>query len=1240
MRIKRSDICSVFTLLVSLFHYNTASGELPESHYYYLDVISKEHSLSHSVVSEIGKDSEGFFWFGTENGLNRYDAYSCMDLSVYGQESGIFNTEPINALYEDKNKNLWIGTGRSKILQIDIKKMQTRSYTLEYDKKEDKQTEITVYDIIQDSKGVLWFATSGGLWFLDSQKDSICLFSYQTIDRTVFANCLAIDQNDNLWLGTRGKGVFKIGENTVVNYLSDITRPYIYDIIPGENNSIWVASHGDGIYLINTEEEKLSHYPVNDLQPDALPNLINCMIPWKENLFLIGTYEGIHIFDIHQKKYYPFNSDFNFPEYPQNIAVHSLYVDNQNILWAGTRGFGIYKYYLKNEDFQHFIPVADDPASLLNKIHTVHSEPDDLLYLGTEDGLIEYKRKKNRKDLYKLPGQNKESVPITSISSLDDDHLMIGTWNMGLWLFSRETKKFSRPGNAKYLDTLTRIYDIHFDGKDDIWIGYHDQGLLNVDRKFIRKKYYPVLDTHAGNKIKSVRKIIEDHNGKIWLGLLSGGLVVYDPGNQKFIDFFNDNNTRHALTNNDILYLQQDSRNNIWIGTNGGGINLYVYDKQELLHFTTDDGIISDVIYSVKEDNNGFIWLQTNRGISRVDYYGHQKHPMPLARNYGIEDGLPNNAFYFCSSSQSSDGMLHFPSQQGLISFYPSSMGINNQPPEIVLTNLEINNRNIYKYDNKAIPREPVNFNLNDLQTISLRHNQNRFFVEFSALDYYKSHKNTYLVKLDGFDTEWNYLETRRSVSYLNLPPGAYTLKIRAANSNNVWTENGKQLSFVIMPPWWATGWAFAGYIFIFIFSIFLARNIALKKERRKNKARLATMKLEKQRELDQYKLDFFTKITHEIRTPITLIMGPLEKMLQDKKEWNSLNSNYLKIIKSNSDKLYHLTNQILDLRKIDEGKLSLHKITDDILSLIEEITERFLPFAETKAISLKFKSTEKSFICSFDGSAIDKILSNLISNAVKFTSEGGNVEVDFSVLSENNSQKIILVVRDSGKGISEQEVKRIFKPFYQSHESDSNVIPGTGIGLSMVKELVELHKGRITVESQPEKGSSFIVELPVERNSELKENIKEKISAGTQMTSQNMSLGKDEKRLLPERNTRILVVEDNRDLNEFLCTILKDKFKIYRAFDGKEAYRKALKIMPDLILSDVMMPVMDGVELCSKIKANNLTCHIPFIMLTVKSNEKSQLEGLYSGADDYIFKPFNTTILQAKINNVLNLKE
>ncbi len=1239
-RIDRTNSWSLTILLVILFQHNFAFGESPESHYYYLDVISKEHSLSHSVVSEIEKDSEGFFWFGTDNGLNRYDAYKCLDLSIYGEEINKFPNELINVVYEDRNNNLWIGASRNEILRVHIPKMQTKSYTLAYDLNHKVEPEIFVYDIIQDKEDVLWFATSGGLWFLDPVKDSICLYENEIISRKLFANCLAIDQKDNLWIGSRGKGVFRKEGDNVTNYLSDVSRPYIYSIIPGNNNSIWVASHGEGVFLIDTGKDKITNFPVNGLQSDALPNLINCMISWKSDRFLIGTYAGIYIFDTQEKKYYPFRSDFIFPEYPQNIPIHSLYLDKQNILWAGTRGFGVYKYYLKNEDFRHFIPDMEEPDNLLNKIHTVYSESNDVLYLGTENGLIEYKKKKERKNIYKLPGQIKEAVLITSIAPLDDENLMIGTWDMGLWLFSRKTKKFTRPQNAKYLDTLTRIYDIHFDGKDDIWIGYHDQGLLNLNRNFIRKKHYPVFDIQAVDEIKSVRKIIEDHEGKIWLGLLSGGLTVYNPEFQEFTNFFNDYIARHELTNNDILCLHQDSRNNIWIGTNGGGLNLYLYEEKEFRHFSSDDGLISDVIYSVKEDNDGSIWLQTNRGISKIDYYAHKSHPRPLTKNYSIEDGLPNVAFHYCSSSQSSDGMLHFPSQHGLISFYPSSMGINNQPPEIVLTNLEINNKNIFEYDQNTIQRKPSDSNLNNLRIIKLKHNQNRIFVEFSALDYYKSHKNTYLVKLEGIDTEWNYLETRRSVSYLNLSPGTYTLNIKAANSNNIWNEDGKQLSILILPPWWATGWSFAGYTLIFILSILLAREIALKKERRKNKARLATMKLEKQRELDQYKLDFFTKITHEIRTPITLIMGPLEKMLQDKKEWGSLNSNYLKIIKSNSDKLYHLTNQILDLRKIDEGKFSLHKITDDIIPLLKEITDRFIPFAETKSIRLKFESDKRTCICSFDGSALDKILSNLISNAVKFTNEGGSIIVRFSTLSEEDSQKINLTVEDTGKGISEQEIKRIFKPFYQSHNKESNVIPGTGIGLSLVKELTELHDGKITVESEPGKGSCFRVIIPVDINSDLNKSIQGKISSTAQSTSQITVSGKDDTKKIQEGTTRILIVEDNVDLNEFLCTVLRDKFKIYSAFDGKEAYSKTLKIMPDLILSDVMMPVMNGIEFCTKIKSNDLTCHIPFIMLTVKSNEKSQLEGLFSGADDYIFKPFNPTILQAKIDNILNLKE
>ncbi|HKK63389.1 MAG TPA: two-component regulator propeller domain-containing protein, partial [Bacteroidales bacterium] len=553
----KMNIIVSYLLLIIICQFQEKKVYAVESHYYYMDVISKEHALSHSVVRVIEKDSEGFFWFGTDKGLNRYDAYTCLDLSIYGQKTDEYNDKIIHAIYEDNSRNLWIGTSSNEVLRIQIPTMHMKSYAIEDHEIVKYDEEVAVYDIIQDNEGIVWFASNKGLHYLDKETDSLRIFQHPTINKNLFINDLSIDKYNSLWVGTRGNGVFRINKGQIRNYLSNIKNPYIYAVIPRQDSVVYAASHGDGLFLIDIKNDVVKNYPVMGMQADALPNLINCMIPWGEERLLIGTYDGIVLFDEHDQTFTKFMSDLALPGYPQNIPVHSLNLDNQNMLWAGTRGFGVYKYYLKNDGFRHFLPVKNDYNNAANKIHAVHPVKD-ALYLGTENGLFEYRGKDTIVHFYHPTNSMDSTVLITSVSSLNNDTLLIGTWGSGLWLFSSLTKKFHRPACSFQLDTLKRIYDVYCDDTD-IWIGSHNAGVLNLDLSFNRKEYIPSLINQSHNEVNSVRKIIKDHKGKIWMGLLSGGIAVYDQETDTFINYINVENLVNELTNNDILCLFQDS---------------------------------------------------------------------------------------------------------------------------------------------------------------------------------------------------------------------------------------------------------------------------------------------------------------------------------------------------------------------------------------------------------------------------------------------------------------------------------------------------------------------------------------------------------------------------------------------------------------------------------------------------------------------------------------------------------
>ncbi|MFW5762097.1 MAG: ATP-binding protein, partial [Cyclobacteriaceae bacterium] len=647
--------------------------------------------------------------------------------------------------------------------------------------------------------------------------------------------------------------------------------------------------------------------------------------------------------------------------------------------------------------------------------------------------------------------------------------------------------------------------------------------------------------------------------------------------------------------------------------------------------------IVNNTIFSINEDTNGNIWLQTNRGITRLNYYSNTTLPVPSSRNFDIKDGLPNTDFLFSTSHKADDGRLYFPSRYGVICFYPEELIESDLPPKIVITDIEINNKPYTHYFDK-IGLQPKVKNAIFLKSLELKHSLNRINIVFSALDYFNPSDNQYLAKLEGFEDDWVVLDNTSNVSYNNLSPGKYTLHVKAGNSHNIWNESGISLNIIINPPWWSTWWAYVLYVILSVGVLFLFRHQAIKRERNKNKQRMERMQLEKQLELDKFKLDFFTKITHEIRTPITLIMGPLEKMLQ-KTRADKEDQKYFKILKSNSDKLYHLTNELLDLRKIDEGKYTLHKTTDDLLPFLQEIISRFTSLVETKKINLTFESNCKSIFWEFDLTALDRIVSNIISNAIKFTEYKGEIHIACSLKERKNKpDQVIIKIKDTGRGIARDDLNEIFKPFYQTRSTESQTIPGTGLGLALVKELCDLHEGKIKVKSKPGKGSTF--SLYFDNNLAQLETTNAMIKDCSWLNEYRTinEVVQSEPTAIAAKY-KVLIVEDNEELNDFLQTILSDNFKVYSSANGADGYDKAKEIIPDLIISDVMMPVMNGIEMCHKLKQQPLTCHIPILLLTVMANEENQITGYEAGADDYIAKPFNASILQMKVQNLLNLK-
>jgi signal transduction histidine kinase/ligand-binding sensor domain-containing protein/DNA-binding response OmpR family regulator len=1224
-------------LLISFFLFLPLSyAQNANSHYFYMSGISRESGLSHSHVKTIFKDSRGFLWFGTYDGLNLYDGNTCRRYLYDKTEGSQYHNKIVHCIYEDNQGYLWIGTSGIDVFRYDHINDAFNVYSLPVESDLSNFASLHIYKIVQDKNEILWFGTTHGLYFLNPGSDIIKPYLPWNDNFSFEIETLLSDHKGDLWLGTKGQGLYVIENGDVKIVLKDFVSNFITDIHIEKNGDLWIASAGDGLFYYSPTRGKQYQYLVNYSPSGALPNLVNKILPGENSKIYLATYGGLFVFDKEKESFADFSSNVSFPRFPQNLAFNALFLDDQNVLWAATQALGVYKYYLYHDAFSHVVPFPNKPGHPGNTIHSVLEGNENQLLLGSESGLIIKDKTSGQVRRLVPQGFNNQQFVITSLCRISTDSVLIGSWNHGLWVYHLEKEQFTQPTKSLSVFKNAQIFDVLQDRNNNIWLGLHEKGLLKLNRRL--EVVTQFINTDPENLISgtSVRKILQDNSGKLWIGHLSFGIDIFDPETREFQNVINDYLGESRISNNDIMSLMEDSNGNIWIGTNGGGVNLYLTDSDDFVQLTEKDGLINDVIFSIMEDSTGNIWLQTNRGITRLNYYSDSSIPIPLARNFDIEDGLPNTDFLFSTSYKGEDGKFYFPSRQGLICFYPDMLSKSDKAPDIAITQIEINNKPFTEFIND-IRLHPDVRNATYVESLVLKHFLNRVSIEFAALDFFKPSENQYIVKLEGFDQDWIALGNNPRVSYINLPHGKYTLHIKAGNSHNVWNETGISLQIIIQPPWWLTWWAYVLYVIVILGFLILTRFLIIRKERKRARNKIERLKMEKDRELDKFKLDFFTKITHEIRTPITLIMGPIERMMQKKRD-DIEDQKYFQLLKSNSEKLYQLTNEILDLRKIDEGKFSIHKITEDLVPFLKGIKERFVPFAESKNIALEFESNCKSIYWEFDNSAIDRIVSNLVSNAIKFTEQGGKVQIRCNLTQiEDQPDQIILEVIDTGKGIENDELKEIFKPFYQTRSAVKHVIPGTGLGLALVKELTEMHQGRIEVVSQVGKGSIFRLHF-LNHLAQLKaapdpgENNEKKpiLAAAPQGGKKETSQAKRE---------RILVVEDNKELNDFMMTVLGEYYQVVSCFNGVDGYNKTLELIPDLILSDVMMPEMNGIEMCQKIKKEPLTCHIPVMMLTVMSNEENQISGFEAGADDYIAKPFNTSILLMKVRNILTLK-
>lgn len=723
--------------------------------------------------------------------------------------------------------------------------------------------------------------------------------------------------------------------------------------------------------------------------------------------------------------------------------------------------------------------------------------------------------------------------------------------------------------------------------------------------------------------------------------LAGDGLRRFDRSTGLFKSYRNDPNDRFSLSHNVVRAICDDPfapEKFLWIGTAGGGLNRFDVAAEKFTHFTTKDGLPNMVIYAILSDEAGHLWMSTNHGLSRFN-------PRTFAfKNFDVKTGLQDNEFNSCSYFKSESGELFFGGINGFNAFYPADIRENSHIPPVVITDFRIFNESV-----APGMHSPLEMSISEAEKITLRHDQKVFSFEFAALDFTDPAKNQYAYKMENFDEDWQQAGTNYSATYTNLDPGEYTFRVKGSNNDGVWNDEGTAINITILPPWWQTWWAYSLFTLLALAALYFLRRYELNRIQLKNQARMEHLEADKLRELDQMKSRFFANISHEFRTPLTLIMGQIDSLrllLKDPAAKARIEMAF-----RNSRLLLRLINQLLDLAQLEAGSKQLHLVYGDIVPLLRRLTQSFESLALKKQIDLRFHCAPDVIKTDYDPEKIQKIIHNLLSNAFKFTPKGGKIRVRVTVDSDQPKTKdcLRITVRDSGVGIPAQHLPHIFDRFYHAGNPATRNpdYTGTGIGLALTKELAELHGGQITAASEEGFGTAFTVRLPVSNglNSQPVEQLEPPIiQEPIDITVQDQTTGAGRPAAINKRTGAgqeiILIVEDNADVRAYIRGHLEERFQVAEAGDGEDGFAKALELMPDLVITDVMMPKLDGFALSKKLRDDEKTSHIPIIMLTVRAEETDKITGLEIGVDDYLTKPFSPNELQTRVHNLIALRK
>lgn len=1187
--------------------------------------LSVEDGLSHNSVNCLLQDRQGFIWLGTNDGLNKYDGYSFT--TQPSDPAYRFRDNRIMGLCEDRSRGrIWAATQGGGLHELDPLTGQLTAHPIEGKDAHRWNTQLSVYE---DHQGQLWVSTYNGLARYDPHRRHFTLFPSPQAEMPI--KTVLEDGRQHLWVGT-ARGLYHFdrrrGRYTPVAAATPSGAVPVVDALYADaRHQLWLGTVGEGLLRVDLTQRTWRAVPYNPggrIYPYVYLNTLHADA---KGLLWLGTTKGLQRINVTTGQVLTYQPDPRLPSGISSANAQAILHDRGGTLWVGTdNGLDQQVPAAKPFHTRQVRPNAGRVNLIENRVNTLVVDRRQRIWLT------------NQFDLFQLPprpvppgrvaAQRWGATPgkpnyLFCLLPKDSSGVWLGTWQ-GLYAYDQASDRYTAYESRLPAQFVSQGPD----GR--LWVGGEGSqaaGIASFDTRSHRYTYYLYNPAQAqGLPDKFVYALLASRSGHVWVAINGKGLSRLDPATGRFTHY-RAGRRPHQLNSNEVLTFYEDSQGIIWLGTNQGGLNWYDPGRNEFGHLTRADGLPSNRVVGITGDGRGYLWLSTNKGLCRFD-------PRTKAvTRYDMQDGLLSDDFLENAVFHKS-GRLYFGSLNGLVHFDPDSIRPDERPFAVAITGLKVLDTN------RPVGRDVLN----------LSYNENFVSFEFAALTYVLPEQSQYAYQLVGVDPDWVYSGNRRFASYTNLPPGEYTFRVKASNSDQVWNQKGTFLRVIIHPPWWRTWWAYALYSLLFGGAVVGYLRYETNRIRQKQELAFNQQEARRMKAVDELKTRFFANITHEFRTPLSLILSPVETLLQETPPSSSIHQK-LALVQRNADQLLRLINQLLDLSKLEAHSMPIALMRGRVGEFVDQLVESFRASADQKGVTLVYRTELPDQEQLFDADKWEKILTNLLANAVKFTPADGRVALTLTSArpAPDGQNAVVIRIADTGIGIPDDRLPYIFDRFYQVDDSRTRAYEGTGIGLALVKELTDLLGGTVVVESRQNAGTTFTLTLPVQTSPggadipdvlpETAPDERHRIAAPAvrpEAPVRTVNPSADEQAESP----LVLVVEDNAELRAFVANELAASYRVLTAADGEQGWQLTQAELPDIVISDVMMPNRDGYELTQLIKAHPDTDHIAVVLLTAKAALPSRIEGLQQGADEYLSKPFHVGELNLRLRNLLNRQQ